>query len=148
MEDLNKIAPKLSKQKKENPYRVPDNYFDDFSARLQTRLESEKHPIPEKGKVIRLLKPMLGLAASFALIFMLVYWPLDKFLSDNVAENITEEINTVDDHYLSMMESIDEESFYDLLEQQEITEEYSDDELISYLSASVSDYDIYLESDY
>lgn len=149
MEDLEKTAPKLSKIKKENPFRTPDNYFDDFSARLQMRLEAEKHPLPEKqNKIIRLLKPIAGLAASFALIVLLVYWPLNKFMNSEVAENTGNEEIMTEDFYSSLVESIDEETFYGLLEQQESTEEFSDDELINYLSANVSDYELYLETDY
>lgn len=149
MDDLNKMAPKLSKMKKENPYRTPDNYFDDLSARLQIKIEATKQPHPEKqNKVIKLLKPIIGLAASFALIFMLVYWPLNKFMTNEVAENVVEETVITEDIYSSIIENIDEETFYSLLEQEENTEDFSDDELINYISANVSDYEIYLETEY
>ena len=53
MDELEKIAPELSKIKKENPFRAPDNYFDDFSARLQMKLEAEKTGITKnQNKII------------------------------------------------------------------------------------------------
>ena len=80
MDELKEIAPKLSKMKQESPFGVPDNYFDDFSARLQMKIETEKTILPnQQNRIIQFLKPAIGLAASFALIFMLVYWPLKSF---------------------------------------------------------------------
>jgi hypothetical protein len=146
MDELKKIAPELSKIKKENSFRAPDNYFDDFSARLQTRIEAEKRVLPEKeNKIIRLLKPVIGLAASFAIVVMLVYWPIKKFMNNEIAANIDTETVILDDIYASMVEGIDEEAFYDLLETEEIVDDFSDEELFNYLSANVTDYEIYME---
>ncbi len=149
MDNFKKETPKLSEIKKENPFRVPDNYFDDFSARLQTKLTAEKQPLPEKAGIItRFLKPALGLAASIAVVFVLVYWPLNEFMDKQVAENRMEQITDNEDEYLSLVESIDEESFYTLMEQSETTEELSDEALVDYLSAHVTDYEIYLRTDF
>jgi len=146
MDELKKIAPELSKIKKENSFRTPDNYFDDFSARLQTRIEAEKRVLPvTENKIIRLLKPVIGLAASFALVVLLVYWPIKKFMNNEIAENIDTETVFSDEIYVSMVESIDEEAFLDLLETEETVDDFSDEELINYLSANVTDYEIYME---
>lgn len=145
MDEWKNRAPKLSKIKKETPFRTPDNYFDDFSARLQMKIQSEKEVLPEgKNRIIRLLKPVLSLAASFVLIFLLVYWPLNEFMDNQVAETATEESEITDDEYLSLVESIDEESFYALLEQTDTQEQLSDEELIDYIDNNISEYDIYL----
>ena len=150
MDELKNKAPKLSQIKKENPFRAPDNYFDDFSARLQTRKKKKKKVLPEKdNKVIRLLKPVIGLAASFALIVLLVYWPVKKFMNNQVAESeINTESTVSEDLYVSMVEGIDEASFYDMLEEEESTTVFTDDEMINYISANISDYEIYLETNY
>jgi hypothetical protein len=47
-----------------------------------------------------------------------------------------------------MVEGMDENSFYALLDEPAQTVEISDDDLLNYLSASVSDYDIYMGTDY
>lgn len=153
MEELKKIAPELSKQKKEQPFGVPENYFDDFSARLQHRLETEKQVPPQpQSSVIRFLKPALGLAASFALVFMLVYWPLKSFLPNYLAKMNTIETINEEDTYLTFVEKMDENSFFNLL-QEPVTEEetiegnFNDEELLSYLSSNVSDYEIYMQTE-
>lgn len=155
MNELEKIAPRLSKIKKEQPFDVPDNYFDDFSARLQSKLEAEKTVLPKpKNKVIRLLKPAIGLAASFLLIFMLVYWPIKSFLPNYLVKSDTTETTNIteEDTYRAVMERMDENSFFALLlgNEDEDTQEVSldDEELMNYISSNVSDYEIFLETDY
>jgi hypothetical protein len=143
----NKGKTELSKIKKDNPFRVPDNYFDDFYARLQYRLQAETNTHPEKeSKIIRFLKPALGLAASFALIFMLVYWPVKTFLPGNSADNTAIEIPDLE--FFSIVDDIDENTFYNLLEDSDSSGEFSDEELVNYLSVNVSEYEIYLSTDY
>lgn len=145
MNELKNNAPELSKLKKEHPFRTPDNYFDDFSARLQMKLEAEKSAaVPRKIKFIQILKPALGLAASFALIFMLVYVPLKTFIPERVtdiAQN-TEETDA-DWGILNYIESIDESSFVALLNESESNDDFTDDELTLYVSANFSDYELY-----
>jgi hypothetical protein len=146
MDELKEMAPKLSKMKKEIPFGVPEKYFDDFSARLQTRIEAEKKILPNQpNRIIQFLKPALGLAASFALIFMLVYWPLKSFTPTEVANNTSDTGNEITDtEYISMIEGMDDNSFYALLEEPAQTVELSDDDLLNYLSSNISDYDIYM----
>lgn len=149
MEEIKKIAPELSKIERKVPFRTPDHYFDDFSARLQMKLEAEKKVLPSpKIRIIQFLKPALSLAASFALIFMLVYWPLKTFMPAQVANNSNIEMEMSDNEYLNLLEGIDENSFYALLNEPVSTVEFSDDELISYLSTNVSDYEIYLGTEF
>lgn len=143
MDELKNIAPKLSKLKKENPFKAPDKYFDDFSARLQMKLEAERKAVPkQKSLFIRFMKPAIGLAASFALIFMLVYWPLKTFMPSQVAivEDTTEYFDT---EFLSIVEGLDESSFFALLEESNGTEDFTDDDLIAYVSANFTDYEIF-----
>lgn len=144
MDELKKIAPELSKLKKENPYRTPEYYFDDFSARLQMQIEAEKRASkPNKVNFIQILKPALGLAASFALIFMLVYVPLKTFVPHKM-NTVAESSNELDNGILNYIEDIDESAFVTLLNESESNEtEFSEDELALYVSANFSDYEIY-----
>lgn len=143
MDELKNIAPELSKLKKENPFGTPKNYFDDFSARMHTKLEAEKHPVPNKRpRIIQFLKPAFGLAASFALIFMLVYVPLKKFTATQSTE-IAEATEYSDPEFLNVMEGLDESEFFSLLEESEAEESFTNDELLLYVSANFSDYEIF-----
>lgn len=150
MDELKNIAPQLSEIKKENPFRAPENYFDDFSARLNAKIEAEKEsetPV-KSGRIIRFLKPALGLAASFALIFMLVYWPLNKFSPKNelASSSTTPSESLTETEYAMMVGSLDENSFYELIETPAEQVEFSDEELLNYVTANTSEYEIFVES--
>lgn len=147
MDELEKIAPELSKIKKENPFRAPDNYFDDFSARLHVKLEAEKLGTSNnQNKIIQFIKPALGLAAGFALIFMLAYWPLKTFTANQLAKNVDSETEVNDMLYASMVEGIDVNSFYALLDEPNGSVQFSDDDLAEFVNANTSEYDIYSET--
>src|SRR6056297_627191 len=150
MNELEKIAPKLSKMKKEHPFDVPNHYFDDFSARLHTKLEAEKRVLPkQKNRVIRLLKPAIGLAASFLLVVMLVYWPIKSFLPNILSKNTTAETTTIEDEdpYRAIIERIDEATFFAILEEPAQESTFNDEELMNYISSNMSEYEIFLETD-
>ena len=149
MDNLNNKKPVLSKFKREYPFGIPDNYFDDFSARLKIRLEEEKKISPkQKNRIIQFLKPAIGLAAGFALIVMLAYWPFKSNLPNQLANNTNQESELNEDEYLSLVESIDENSFYALLDEPATSVEFSDEDLINYVSSNISEYEIYLETDF
>ena len=150
MDELNKIAPELSKIKKENPFRVPENYFEDFSARLQERLEVEKMEKTvvrkNQNRVIQFLKPAIGLAAGFALIFTLSYWPLRIFTPNEQAENITIVNSESEMLYASWVEGIDENSFYAMLDNPNGSVDFTDDDLADFVNTNSSEYEIYSET--
>ena len=147
MEDLEKIAPELSKIKKENPFRVPDNYFESFSTRLQTKLDAEMNVAPKKQtRIIQFLKPAIGLAAGFALIIMLAYWPLNNFTQNQQANNGNTDTDILDMIYASLVEEIDENSFYALLDDPNGTVHFSDDDLAHFVNTNSSEYEIYSET--
>ena len=134
---------KLSDIKKENPFKIPDNYFDNFSARLQEKLQAEKATVPKPtNRIIQFLKPALGLAASFALIFLLVYWPLKTFVPEQTAGN-TENFELIETEFLSLVESIDENSIYTMFQEENSESVFSDEDLMNYVSMNVSNYDLY-----
>ena len=151
MNELEKNAPELPKMKKEHPFNVPEHYFDDFSARLQSKLETKKKVLPKPGgRVIRLLKPAIGLAASFLLVVLLVYWPIKSFLPGYLVKNNDTETTTVEDEdpYRAIIESIDENTFFAILEEPAQEASFNDEELMNYISSNMSEYEIYLETDY
>jgi len=81
----------LSKIKKENNFKVPENYFEEFSERLQKRIEEESGQ-DRKGKIISIIRPYIAYAASFAgliLVTMIMYYYLKP--DDSVAIALTEE---------------------------------------------------------
>jgi len=143
MDELKNNLSKLSEIKKENPFGTPNHYFDDFSARLQARMEAETFSsVPKRSRIFQLLKPTVGLAASFALIFMLVYVPLRLFVPKEINQ-VAEVADTSDASFLNIIEKIDEVSFFALLDDDESGNDFTDDDLALYVSANFTDYELY-----
>ena len=147
MEDFK--SPELSKIKKTNPFKVPDNYFDDFSARLQIRIEAEsKAGAVKQNRIIHFLKPAIGIAASFGLIFMLLYWPVTSILPDKLAGTKNTNSISKDYDFEIYVEGIDENSFYALLEEPNSNGGLAGDDLVKYLSDNISEYEIFSQPEF
>lgn len=121
---------------KTNPFKAPEGYFDSLTDRIMDKVEEEGRVKPAT-KVIRLLKPVLAMAASFTLIFMLIYFPV-KTWGPNLASNDNEQIDEqILDYYFFSDHEI-AASFDDELE-----ETYNDEVIEMVLLASVSDMELY-----
>ncbi|WP_059026469.1 hypothetical protein [Gabonibacter massiliensis] len=75
MDDLN------DKYKKKNPFAVPEGYFDTLESRIMDRVEEEKHPV--KTSYIQMVKPYLGLTATFLFAIFVVQWIFPRFVDEN-----------------------------------------------------------------
>lgn len=147
MKELEDIAPELSKIKKEYPFRIPENYFEDFNAQLQMKLDAEEMEVPRKqSKVIQFLKPAISIAAGFALLFTLAYWPLKLVTPGQQANNTAIEIDINEMLYANMVEGIDQNSFYALLDEPNNSTQLSDEDLAFIVNSNSSEYDIYSET--
>lgn len=148
MNNRDNISPKLAGLKKELPFKVPQKYFDDFPARMQHRLEQEKQASSKtKTRVIDFIKPALSLAASFAAIFILVYWPVKTINNKQNASNNTDRIEqVVSDDFINLFEMFDEETFYALLEKEPNGDYLETETLVAYLADNYSEYDIFIET--
>lgn len=151
MYEEDNIESEFLKRPKKNPFRTPDNYFDSMEDRVMRTIEHEKQTKSSSGagKVYRLFKPVLGLAASFALVFVLVYYPIKYFSSDKLVktqstDTVTTETN---DFYSIVISAVDENALVDALSKEDTTmqEEINADELIAYLSSDMNDIEIYSE---
>lgn len=131
----------LKENSRENPFKVPETYLETFEERLQARIDEEKSKPTKQSKVIRALKPAIGLVASFLVVFLLVYYPMSRFLPDYLSKN-----NVAEDEYVISIESLDDDEFYDLISEDIQSEEIDTDEMMEFLSVELSDYDIYIET--
>jgi hypothetical protein len=129
---------------KELPFRVPRHYFNDFPARLQFRIEQESKPsVTRRLNLIDYIKPVLGLAAAFAAVFVLVYYPARLVTRPALTVQNTEISD--DDKIINLVEHEDDQTFYSLLENSSTEEKLDGTDIESYIAANYSDYDIYQE---
>lgn len=160
MDELKNIAPELSKIKKELPFKVPDNYFNDFPERLNRIIDKNdyhKEVLHSKKFAERFLKSTLKIAASLAVIAFLAYWPAKTIFPDYLANILPGKLNTTltdEERILVMIEKIDENSFMSLVDESTIEKEKSsesainDEELINYLCSNFSEYELFLQNSY
>ncbi|NOZ47175.1 MAG: hypothetical protein GXO79_10395 [Chlorobi bacterium] len=70
MDDFKNIAPELSNIKKENSFKVPDNYFEDLPSKIQERIILQKK---QSGYIYFLIKkPAFIISFSLILITLII----------------------------------------------------------------------------
>jgi hypothetical protein len=97
MKKQDDIFDKLDELKEKPPFDVPENYFDTFHVRLKERIETENAENIKPG-IIRMLKPLIGLAAGILFIAALYITFFTAQPAAETADNDTEflkELNEV-----------------------------------------------------
>lgn len=79
------IEKRLEYLKNEKVLKVPDRYFDDFAGRLKTRIGKKSKPVVRQSLINIYLRPALGIAAVFTVLFLAVYIPVNKSSKDEKA---------------------------------------------------------------
>lgn len=112
-EELHKIAPKLSKIKKENSFTVPEGYFDTFAGRLQGKLHAEKQPSLLE-KLVVFVRPHVALATMMVGVVVIAFIGIKLLSPENIgttdvvnmemADLLEYELNEMDE--ISLMEML------------------------------------------
>ena len=124
MEEQNKIIGQFDKKK--NPFKVPDNYFDDFSVQLEKKLEKiEVAPAPviKKSFFAAHIQPLLYVAAVVTLLTGISYVAVQPML-----QNINDEMKMAKNQESAAFPELSEDDYYDLMA------EYDSDEMYELLS--------------
>ena len=108
----------LNKYSKSNPFKVPENYFEDFDHKLMQEIDLKKNKNIGMGK-IQSIKPYLAIAAGFLLLFSMWFMFLNKFGSDKIASN--DEI-LEKDALFAYFESVDTDELIQILSAENFTE--------------------------
>lgn len=151
MYEENDIEPEFMKRPKANPFRTPDHYFDTIEDRIMGAIEHEakKKTTSAPSKIFQLLKPVLGLAASFAVIYLLAYYPIKYFSPQSIVKSETTNISSPEimDAYSFNVSLIDENSLVSTIfnDETDTLSEIKSDELLAYLSTEMTDLEIYTE---
>jgi hypothetical protein len=73
---------KLTDIGNEQPFNTPAGYFEMLEDQIMSKIEQPQLPA-KRESLLFYLKPVLGIAASFALVFLLVYYPMKAITSKN-----------------------------------------------------------------
>lgn len=149
MYEKENIEPDFLKRPKTNPFKTPDQYFDSMEDRIMAGIKQSAKPKSNSTRIIQLLKPVLGIAASLLLVGLLVYSPIKTLLLKNSTNTEIAQSSSTDlfDSYSLNIGLIDDNTLADAI----FSDEPSDDsitnpeELLAYLSSGLNDVEIYSE---
>jgi hypothetical protein len=143
------IEPDFLKRPKTNPFKTPDHYFESMEDRIMAGIKQAENPKTKSAKIIQLLKPVLGLAASFALVALLVYYPINYLMLKTASKTEIVQSSSTDafDSYSLNIGSIDDNTLADVIFSDETSNDSltNPDELLAYLSSGMNDIEIYSE---
>ena len=112
---------------KENPFRVPENYFENFSEKLEVKMDERKSRSGKTITIWKQYKSYFSLAAGFILFAAISYSLLHFILSTN------SEILPGNDHYAEFIEyeieNYDENTLFQAVTESTNQEEINDEEL-------------------
>jgi len=138
---------------KEIPFGVPKGYFESFESRLEKRMvtESEEKEKSLRGKIIKLIKPAIGIAAGLILVLLLVHFPLKKnMLSGDSESSVSIVEMQYEEELMAQSANLDERTFYDVLTSNEdstvsLSGIDNSENVITILSDELNDYELYAE---
>ena len=129
---------KLSDIKKENPFKVPANYFEELPTKVQNKIANTKKQETFFDKLMFIFSPKFGVA--FAGVLVLIMLAVNYSKTEQ-----TDYLSNLDVDYHTIIETIDfdedELLLADLYEPIEITE--SDISIDYLLDEGLTEYDLY-----
>jgi len=120
-----------------NPFRVPEGYFDLLPQRIMNNVGVE-NKVKQELSLLRYLKPAIGIAAGFLIIFVLVFSPF-KGLKPGAPANDNSAL--IDEEYI-IAYSMDEQRIYESLENDNLETPFDNKQLENVILESVSEYDL------
>lgn len=137
------------KRKNDSPFKTPDHYFDSIEDRVMATIKHQEKNTTKSSKVIQFLKPALGLVASFTLVYLLVFYPINHFLPKTVAKSEISDTITKDllEDYSLSFSLIDENTILNTIsaDEDESSSEIGSEDMLAYLSTEFNDLQIYDE---
>lgn len=107
----------LDNLNKNNPFKVPENYFENFNLQIMEQLPSKSQE-ETKAKILPLWKKIVSLTAVAAVLIGVVIF--SGLLSDN---SNNENVIVSDGNYTA---SLSENDFYQMMEDEVVTSTYED----------------------
>ena len=124
----------------ENPFKAPEGYFNVFTERMMERIDAENVALENDSEpgIVRYLRPVLIMVASFAAIFIIIFIPV-KTIEPRLSSNNSLGEN---DYILLDYLYVNEQTIIEAYEYDNAHNEYNDAVVEEYLMASISEYDL------
>ncbi len=128
-----------------NPFKVPDGYFDSFSDRVMSKIQVESEQKNRSVHFVRILKPVLAVAASILLVYLVANVQFTKHdISNGLVLN---GMNTVKDDSTLNFSLIDENTLVNTIysDDKSNSTEVNSEDMLAYLSSGLNEVQIFTE---
>lgn len=138
------IEPEFMKRPAVNPFRTPEGYFDSLEDRIMGKIQVVETP-KKTNKIIRLVKPAIGIAASLLLAFFVINKQSTSISNENDLMANQSAIQGNDSAF--NFSQIDESTVINAIfaEEQDLIGKINQDEMLAYLSTGLNEIEIYAE---
>ena len=138
------IKPNFMESRETNPFRVPEGYFDSLEDEVMSRIQLPVKKKTTTGRIIRILKPVVGIAACLTLVYLLTNHQLGlNTRNSKMASAIT--LTQEEDSTLTFS-LIDEITLVNAMfaeEEQNPVAGINPDDMLAYLSSGLNEVEIY-----
>jgi hypothetical protein len=143
------IESDFSERSKSNPFRTPEGYFDTVEDRIMGAITHSEKPKHNSPQIIRFLKPALTLAASLAMVYFMVYFPVNYLKTKSTAQTeVTDSANSdIFDAYSLSFSLIDDNTLVNTIYSEDANpnSNINSDDMLAYISSGMNDIEIYSE---
>ena len=139
------IEPEFMKRPGTNPFRTPEGYFDSLEDRIMKGIQLPEKKKSTSSQIIRILKPVVGMAAAVTLIYLLANFPATtRNMNQEVSSAITPSVKDDSTFNFSL---IDENTLVDAIfsDEESAVANINPDDMLAYLSSGLNEIEIYSE---
>lgn len=139
------IESEFMKQHGASPFKVPEGYFDSFDDRLMKQIQVESGKKRRSVNFVRIMKPVLAVAASVALVYLVANTQFAK--RDLLKELSANTMNTAKDDSTLNFSLIDESTLVNTIfsDDKKEADQINSEDMLAYLSSGLNDVQIYAE---
>ncbi|HOH95815.1 MAG TPA: hypothetical protein PK638_01310 [Candidatus Enterocola sp.] len=121
MEEHSNILEKLGK---ENHFRVPENYFEDFSAKMEKRLDEtsvqntqakDQPKVTLQSNIWIRIRPILYVAAMIIFLYGITYVVIQPKVKESQMQEMQASTEEMDDLQQYLYDDLDTEDMYEML---------------------------------
>jgi hypothetical protein len=149
MHEEEKILPEFLKRPEKNPFQTPEGYFDAIEDRIMGRIEPSIRKKTDTYRIVRFIKPVIGIAASLLLVYLLVKSPTNVDNIQHSTNAVTAESTSTDllDFFPLNLGSIDDNILANaIFSDDSKTAVIDSSEVFAYLSSNLNEVEIYSET--
>jgi hypothetical protein len=149
MHEEEKILPEFLKRPEKNPFQTPEGYFDAIEDRIMGKIGPSIRKKTDTYRIVRFIKPVIGIAASLLLVYLLVKSPTNVDNIQHSTNAVTAESTSTDllDFFPLNLGSIDDNILANaIFSDDSKTAVIDSSEVFAYLSSNLNEVEIYSET--